>query len=106
MQVADAKTRPVWFVYSGMGSQWAGMGKGLLRLPVFAETIARLQPILEPEGINLTNTLIIEDSSHFDNIIHAFIGIAAIQVSTSMPWPSCSAIPTILLNIFFLKRKN
>ncbi|XP_034238382.1 fatty acid synthase-like [Thrips palmi] len=77
---ADAKDRPVWFVYSGMGSQWAGMGKGLLKLPIFAETIARLQPILEPEGINLTKTLTTDDSSHFDNIIHAFISIAAIQI--------------------------
>ncbi|CAH2228583.1 jg26335, partial [Pararge aegeria aegeria] len=36
----DAK-RPLWFVYSGMGSQWAGMGAQLMRIPVFAAAIER-----------------------------------------------------------------
>ncbi|KAK3912560.1 Fatty acid synthase [Frankliniella fusca] len=76
----DKKNRPVWFVYSGMGSQWAGMGRGLLQLPIFAETIDRLQPVLEPEGIDLRHTITTEDSSLFENIIYSFISIAAIQI--------------------------
>jgi fatty acid synthase len=63
-----------------MGSQWAGMGKGLLRLPIFAATIKRLQPILEPEGIDLTHTITTDNSDLFENIIYSFISIAAIQV--------------------------
>lgn len=77
----DVKNRPVWFVYSGMGSQWAGMGKGLLRLPEFAATIERLQPVLEPEGIDLIDTITTDDANLFENIIYSFISIAAIQVS-------------------------
>lgn len=77
---SDSQRRPVWFVYSGMGSQWAGMGRGLLRLPVFAETIQRLQPVLEPEGIDLIHTLTTEDAGLFENIVYSFISIAAIQV--------------------------
>ncbi|XP_052123110.1 fatty acid synthase [Frankliniella occidentalis] len=76
----DKKDRPVWFVYSGMGSQWAGMGKGLLKVPVFAETIDRLQPILEPEGIDLRETLTTEDNELFENIVYSFISIAATQI--------------------------
>lgn len=37
---ADIK-RPVWFVYSGMGSQWATMGAELMRIPIFAASIER-----------------------------------------------------------------
>lgn len=37
----DEIQRPLWFVYSGMGSQWPGMGKQLMRLPIFAEAIER-----------------------------------------------------------------
>lgn len=36
----DAK-HPLWFVYSGMGSQWAGMGTQLMRIPIFAAAIQR-----------------------------------------------------------------
>lgn len=36
----DAK-QPLWFVYSGMGSQWVGMGTQLMTIPVFAASIAR-----------------------------------------------------------------
>lgn len=36
----DAK-RPLWFVYSGMGSQWSGMGTELMRLPIFSAAIER-----------------------------------------------------------------
>ncbi|KAJ1528563.1 hypothetical protein ONE63_006967 [Megalurothrips usitatus] len=79
-KLVDKKDRPVWFVYSGMGSQWAGMGKGLLQLPIFAETIQRLQPVLEPEGIDLTHTITTDDSELFEEIIYSFISIAAIQI--------------------------
>lgn len=79
-KACDSKPRPVWFVYSGMGSQWAGMGKGLLRIPEFAETIQRLQPVLEPDGIDLMQTITTDDTSLFENIIYAFISIAAIQI--------------------------
>lgn len=37
----DAAKRPLWFVYSGMGSQWAGMGTQLMRIPVFSAAIQR-----------------------------------------------------------------
>lgn len=37
----DEAQRPLWFVYSGMGSQWAGMGVDLMRIPIFAAAIER-----------------------------------------------------------------
>lgn len=38
---SDNAKRPLWFVYSGMGSQWAGMGAQLMRIPIFAAAIER-----------------------------------------------------------------
>ncbi|KAJ8720397.1 hypothetical protein PYW07_012440 [Mythimna separata] len=32
---------PVWFLYSGMGSQWLTMGAGLMTIPTFAASIER-----------------------------------------------------------------
>ncbi|XP_026740412.1 fatty acid synthase-like [Trichoplusia ni] len=72
--------RPVWFVYSGMGSQWAGMGKELMRIPVFAAAIEKCHKALAPKGINLTKIITEDDPKIYDNILNSFIGIAAIQI--------------------------
>ncbi|MGH3582918.1 MAG: type I polyketide synthase, partial [Mycobacterium sp.] len=49
---------PVW-VFSGQGSQWAGMGAGLLAAePVFAATIAALEPLIaEESGFSVTEAM-------------------------------------------------
>ncbi|XP_046964229.1 fatty acid synthase-like [Vanessa cardui] len=75
----DAK-RPLWFVYSGMGSQWAGMGAQLMRIPVFAASIERCRRALEPKGIDIVHIITSPDKTIFDNILHSFVGIAAVQI--------------------------
>ncbi|WP_172831227.1 type I polyketide synthase, partial [Mycobacterium asiaticum] len=49
---------PVW-VFSGQGSQWAAMGKDLLATePVFATTIAEVEPLIAAEsGFSVTEAL-------------------------------------------------
>ncbi|KAM3959496.1 fatty acid synthase-like [Aphomia sociella] len=75
----DAK-RPLWFVYSGMGSQWTGMGIHLMRIPIFSAAIERCRRVLEPKGIDIVNIITSTDKSTFDNILNSFVGIAAIQI--------------------------
>ncbi|KAK3922271.1 Fatty acid synthase, partial [Frankliniella fusca] len=77
---AHGARRPVWFVYSGMGSQWAGMARELLRVPVFRRAVQRCHDALQPHGVNLMHIITTEDPSIFDNILHSFVGIAAVQV--------------------------
>ncbi|KAG7303508.1 hypothetical protein JYU34_012033 [Plutella xylostella] len=76
----DDAVRPLWFVYSGMGSQWAGMGVQLMRIPVFAAAIERCHKALEPKGIDIVHIITTEDKSIFDDILNSFVGIAAIQI--------------------------
>ncbi|RVE53445.1 hypothetical protein evm_002015, partial [Chilo suppressalis] len=76
----DNARRPLWFVYSGMGSQWAGMGTKLMRIPTFAAAIERCQRALEPKGVDLVHIITSTDKKIFDNILHSFVGIAAIQI--------------------------
>ncbi|XP_028036542.1 fatty acid synthase-like [Bombyx mandarina] len=76
----DDAIRPLWFVYSGMGSQWPTMGKQLMRIPIFAASIERCRRVLEPKGVNIVDILTSSDSTIFDNILHSFVGIAAVQI--------------------------
>ncbi|CAH0696877.1 unnamed protein product [Spodoptera exigua] len=76
----DNARRPLWFVYSGMGSQWTGMGTQLMRIPIFAAAIERCRKALEPKGIDIVDIITSTDEKTFDNILHSFVGIAAIQI--------------------------
>uniref|UniRef100_A0A336MX78 CSON007834 protein n=2 Tax=Culicoides sonorensis TaxID=179676 RepID=A0A336MX78_CULSO len=72
---------PLVFVYSGMGSQWTQMGSSLMQLPTFRKTIEECHKVLEKKGLNLIEILTSNDKKTFDNILHSFVGIAAIQIA-------------------------
>ncbi|GAB0091808.1 Fatty acid synthase [Sergentomyia squamirostris] len=72
--------RPIWFVYSGMGSQWAHMAKELMQIECFSKSIHRCAEALRPEGVDLLEVLIKYDESRYD-ILSSFISIAALQVA-------------------------
>ncbi|XP_041972224.1 fatty acid synthase-like [Aricia agestis] len=76
----DQGKRPLWFVYSGMGSQWVGMGKALMRIPIFAAAIEKCHRVLHPRGVNIIDIITSDDKNIFDNILHSFVGITAIQI--------------------------
>ncbi|CAH0402645.1 unnamed protein product [Chilo suppressalis] len=76
----DDVSRPLWFVYSGMGSQWIGMARDLMRIPIFNQTIQRCHKFLEPKGIDLTHILTSSDKDIFNNILNSFIGITSVQI--------------------------
>jgi fatty acid synthase, animal type len=73
--------RPLVFIFSGMGSQWCEMGTSLMNIPIFRESIQKSHNILEKHGIDLINILTSTDQTMYDNILHSFIGIAAIQIA-------------------------
>jgi fatty acid synthase len=74
--------RPVWFVFSGIGSQWPGMGKSLLKLPVFAAAINKCQQALKPHCVDVINIITSDVPRIFSNIVNCFVGIVACQVCT------------------------
>lgn len=72
--------RPVVWVFSGMGSQWPEMGKSLMRIPIFRKSIELCHKVLEPFNLDLISIITSSEQKTFDNILHSFVGIAAIQV--------------------------
>lgn len=75
--------KPVWWVFTGMGSQWPAMGSELMKIPVFADSIQRSHEVLKSKGLDLLHIITTTDPKIFDNILHSFVGIAAIQVKFS-----------------------
>ncbi|XP_035731720.1 fatty acid synthase-like [Vespa mandarinia] len=74
------KSYQIWFVFSGMGSQWTGMGKSLMKIPIFAQAIKKCDAILKPRGYDIERIICDNDPTIYDNIINSFLGIAAIQI--------------------------
>jgi fatty acid synthase, animal type len=72
--------RPIVWVYSGMGSQWCGMGRDLMKIPIFAAAIDKCDKVLMPRGLDIKEIIMSSDPKMFDNILHSFVGIAAIQI--------------------------
>uniref|UniRef100_W4VRN6 Fatty acid synthase n=1 Tax=Corethrella appendiculata TaxID=1370023 RepID=W4VRN6_9DIPT len=82
-EVVESKSekRPIWFIYSGMGSQWASMAKDMMQVEVFRNSIYRCAEALRPEGVDLIDILTKSTEEKFENILNSFISIAAVQVA-------------------------
>ncbi|KAG6451291.1 hypothetical protein O3G_MSEX007050 [Manduca sexta] len=96
-QLYNGVKRPVWFIYSGMGSQWLTMGASLMRIPVFAAAIERCRAVLEPRGVDIIRILTKRDKSIFDNILNSFVGISAMQIGLTDVLKTLEIIPDNLI---------
>lgn len=81
IQKCSSDARPVWFVFTGMGTQWHGMGRKMMELQAFKESILRSSKTLSEFGVDLYDMIMNGDESTFDQTIASFIGIASIQVA-------------------------
>lgn len=65
---------------TGMGTQWRGMGLSLMRLASFRGSIQRSDEVLKPLGVQVADLLLSTDEATFDDTVHAFVSLTAIQV--------------------------
>ena len=70
----------MWFVFSGMGTQWPAMARELMGLAVFRESIMASSKVLAKYDVDLCDILENDDKSITDNPLCALVGIAAVQV--------------------------
>jgi len=85
--------RPLWFVYSGMGSQWNGMAQALMKLQNFRETTERLAAILKPFNVDLVKLLTSEEKDVLESTVAPFVSIAAVQIGLSNILRACGIVP-------------
>lgn len=71
--------RPVWYVFSGMGTQWTGMGKELMQIECFRNSIYKTSNILKPYNIDLVHLLLKENEN--ERFLHTSVMIPAIQIA-------------------------
>ena len=57
------------------------MGRDLMTLDTFHQSILQSDNVLRPYGIELYNMLMTGDDKTFDDTLNSFVGIAAIQVA-------------------------
>lgn len=73
--------RPIWFVYSGMGSQWPGMARGLMAIPIIDNSLRECSKALEEFGLDVYGMLNNPDPKQYqNNTLNCMLAISAIQV--------------------------
>lgn len=73
--------RPLWFICTGMGSQWCGMGRSLMRLDSFRASILKSDKAVKPYGVKVSDLLMSTDENIFDDMVLAFVSLTAIQIA-------------------------
>uniref|UniRef100_UPI00398F77C5 fatty acid synthase n=1 Tax=Pristiophorus japonicus TaxID=55135 RepID=UPI00398F77C5 len=81
VQQVQSSGRPLWYICSGMGAQWVGMGRTLMKLDIFRESILRSDKALETTGLKVSNLLMSTDDTILDDTVHSFVALAAIQIA-------------------------
>ena len=75
------KKRPIWYIFSGMGSQWTGMARELMHLPIFAQSINDCADILKEMNVDLIHLLTSDDKSILNTMVPCFVTIASVQAA-------------------------
>ena len=85
------------FVYSGRGSQWAGMGRRLLAdEPAFAAAVAELEPVfVEQAGFSLHD--VIATGNELVGIEQIQLGLIGMQLALTGLWRSYGVHPDVVI---------
>lgn len=73
--------REIWYVMSGMGTQWTAMATDLLRFDVCRKSIERLSQFVKKFSIDLMDLLTNPKQNISDSVMKAFLTIASVQIA-------------------------
>ena len=70
----------MWFIFDGMGSQWSGIGKDLLKYDLFSETITRCYEALPPDVNNLIIKGQSEMAENSNQVVDEIAAVCAVSI--------------------------
>ncbi|CAG2164273.1 unnamed protein product, partial [Oppiella nova] len=73
--------RPLWFILSGMGTQWTGMAKGLMGIEIFNRSVRNSAEILKPFDIDLLQLILSDSDESLMSLLGSSLGTAAVQIA-------------------------
>ncbi|MFH4976009.1 hypothetical protein AB6A40_002718 [Gnathostoma spinigerum] len=74
--------KQIYFIYSGMGSQWPGMARQLMSIPAFDESLRTSSAALDEFGLDVYKMLESDDPSYYQgNTLNCMLAITAIQIA-------------------------
>ncbi len=77
----DKVTKPIWFLFPGLGGQWTAMAKALMPIDIFADKIEECVQILKPYNIDLKYLLLSDDKNTMSSLTNKFVATTAIQIA-------------------------
>ncbi|XP_070161148.1 fatty acid synthase-like [Polyergus mexicanus] len=93
IQHYSGKRKPICFVFSGIGSQWPGMGQALLRFPTFYKTVKKCDTILRTRGMCIIDVLTSKHEAIFNSILNSLVGITVMQIGLIDLLKSVNIVP-------------
>lgn len=88
------KNRPIWFAYTGLGAQWTGMAKDLLKIDICKNAIDRCAKVLKEKfDFDLYNILLTTNENELNELQNALAGTAAVQIALTNLLKSVNIIP-------------
>lgn len=76
----EDKIRKICWVFAGLGSQWPGMAKDLMKISLFRQTIEKCHDVLLKYNYNLLTVLKSTDPSVVNDILNSIVAITAIGI--------------------------
>uniref|UniRef100_A0A915PSY3 Fatty acid synthase n=1 Tax=Setaria digitata TaxID=48799 RepID=A0A915PSY3_9BILA len=81
-KIMITEPKQIYFIYPGMGSQWAGMIRQLMSIPAFDESLRSSSDTVADFGVNIYEMLQSDDPSFYkDNTLNCMLAITAIQIA-------------------------
>jgi fatty acid synthase len=80
-EISPKNVSQLWLVFNGMGSQWLGMGKGLMLIPSVAKAILKCADTLHKVDPKFDLLSLIINGTSEDEPTEIFVAITAIQIA-------------------------
>lgn len=78
--LVEKRNREIWFIYSGIGSQWPQMCRDLMKFKVFRKSMESCAKYLLPYDIDLIKLTTEGEAKDLKHVTNCFVSIVAMSI--------------------------